>query len=80
MITGVFRNFDRDVFFADFCLASQAGIRFQTPSLIKQIFFIVFSRLQRVKAFVDVAVTSRAGAGELAGMVDIDAVSDQSLS
>lgn len=72
MITGVFRNFDRDVFFADFCLASQAELRFQTPSLIKQIFFIVFSRLQRVKAFVDVAVTSRAGAGELAGMVDIE--------
>ena len=77
VVDGVFGDFHNQIFAGDFGLAAQAGIGFQAPCLIEQVFFQFGGFGQAVKTLAHDDVAGGAGTGFFAGVIDFDVVVEQ---
>src|SRR5689334_16403852 len=73
----VLGNLDHQLRVADLGLAGKAGHGRQAPGTVEQVVFVLRRGREGVEAFADDHVTSRAGAGLLARVLDRDPVIEQ---
>src|SRR5206468_5464915 len=76
-VDGVFRDLDGEIAVLDDRLAGQPRIRLQSPGLVEQFVLFFLRTIQRLEALAHDHVTGGAGAGFLAGVLDLDAVLEQ---
>ncbi|EAA20292.1 hypothetical protein, partial [Plasmodium yoelii yoelii] len=80
MITAVAWQFDDQVGLAHHCLASQAGMRLQSPGPVQHVVLGVVRRVQRFVAFPHDDMAGGTSAGHLAGMLDPDPAVEQRIA
>ncbi len=68
-VDGVLGNLHHQIFIIDYRLATETGIRLQTPGLVQHVFFVLGGLGQGLKTLAHDDVAGGAGTGFLAGGV-----------
>ena len=80
VIDRIARDFDDQIFLGHKGLTAQTAVGLQAPGAVKQVFFVFIELIERGKTLSHDDVASGASTAHVAGVLDVDAVIQQSFA